>query len=216
MAIIQQNLEEIRYMRRRNLDEEAKIVRNYYADYIRQYGLDVTYWKMNTSGFENFKGIVDQNAVLRQAYGYEQNPQYHPSVDMVAFAEIDTDVFELNKYGFTPNTDITLTFDAIQFACDLAPYVGVYREYPVDRSEVFCELPPCDSSVTSYVDPATGRTVSGYASADVWPYEIGLGRAETFSCGACVGRMRCLLSGYEPGVERTAVCDPYEHVDFKV
>jgi hypothetical protein len=46
-------------MRRRNLDEEAKIVRNYYADYIRQYGLDVTYYKMNTSGFENFNNIID-------------------------------------------------------------------------------------------------------------------------------------------------------------
>jgi len=35
MAVFQQDIEEIRYMRRRNLDEEAKIVRNYYADYIR-------------------------------------------------------------------------------------------------------------------------------------------------------------------------------------
>ena len=35
MAVIQQDIDEIRYMRRRNLDEEAKSVRNYYADYIR-------------------------------------------------------------------------------------------------------------------------------------------------------------------------------------
>jgi hypothetical protein len=41
------------------------------------------------------------------------NPEYHPSVDMIAFAEIDSDIFNLNKYGFVPNTDITLTFDAI-------------------------------------------------------------------------------------------------------
>ena len=54
-------------MRRRNLDEEAKIVRNYYADYIRQYGLDVSYYKMNTEGYENFKNIIDQNTVLKRA-----------------------------------------------------------------------------------------------------------------------------------------------------
>jgi len=84
------------------------------------------------------------------------NPEYHPSVDMVAFAEIDSDVFNLNKYGFVPNTDITLTFDAIQFACDLAPYVGVYKEYPIDRSEVFCEVPPFNDDIKTYVDPHTG------------------------------------------------------------
>lgn len=216
MAVIQQNLDEIRYMRRRNLDEEARIVRNYYADYIRQYGLDVSYYKMNTSGFENFKNIVDQNTLLKRAYGYEMNPEYHPSVDMVAYAEIDSDVFNLNKYGFVPNTDITLTFDAIQFACDMAPYVGVYREYPIERTEVVCEVPPFDSSVTSYVDPATGAAVSGYVSSDTWPYGVGLGRAERFRCEACEGSMRCVLSGYELGVERTVMCDPYEHVDFKL
>jgi len=171
---------------------------------------------MNTSGFENFKNIVDQNVVLKRAYGYEMNPEYHPSVDMIAFAEINNDVFELNKYGFVPNTDITLTFDAIQFACDLAPYVGVYREYPIEKTDIICEVPPFDSSVTSYIDPSTGNAVTGYASADIWPYALGLGRAETFRCEACDGKMRCLLSGYELGRETTVVCDPYEHVDFKV
>lgn len=216
MAVFQQDIDEIRYLRRRNLDEEAKIVRNYYADYIRQYGLDLVYHKMNTERFENFKNIIDQNVVLKHAYGYEMNPEYHPSVDMIAFAEIDQDVFNLNKYGFVPNTDITLTFDAIQFACDLAPYVGVYKEYPIERTEVVCEVPQFDGGITSYVDPHTGETVSGYVSADVWPYELGLGRAEKFRCETCEGKMRCVLSGYEPGKETTVLCDPYEHVDFKV
>lgn len=216
MAIIQQNIEEIRYMRRRNLDEEAKIVRNYYADYIRQYGLDVTYYKMNTSGFENFNNIIDQNTILKRAYGYEMNPEYHPSVDMIAFAEIDSDIFNLNKYGFVPNTDITLTFDAIQFACDLAPYVGVYKEYEIEKTEIICEVPPFNNNITSYIDPHTNKTISGYISSDIWPFELGLGRAETFKCSVCQGNMRCILSGYEIGKEVTVICDPYEHIDFKI
>ena len=28
--------------------------------------------------------------------------------------------------------------------------------------------------------------------------------------------MRCVLSGYEIGVEQTVVCDPYEHTKFKL
>lgn len=216
MAIIQQDIDEIRYMRRRNLDEEAKIIRNYYADYIRQFGLDVSYYKMNTSSFDNFKNIVDQNTILKRAYGYEMNPEYHPSVDMIAFAEIDSDIFNLNKYGFVPNTGITLTFDAIQFACDLAPYVSVYKEYPIEKTEIVCEVPSFNNSITSYIDPKTKNIISGYISSDIWPFELGLGRAETFKCGVCQGNIRCVLSGYELGKENTIICDPYEHIDFKI
>lgn len=92
----------------------------------------------------------------------------------------------------------------------------MYREYSIESSEVICELPPFDDSVTSYVDPGTGETVSGYVSSDTWPYEIGLGRAETFRCGVCVGNMQCVLSGYELDKETTVLCNPYEHVDFKI
>jgi len=28
--------------------------------------------------------------------------------------------------------------------------------------------------------------------------------------------MRCQLSGYEIGKETTVICDPYEHIDFKI
>ena len=35
MAIIQQKIDEIRYMRRQNLEEEAKMVGNYFRDIIR-------------------------------------------------------------------------------------------------------------------------------------------------------------------------------------
>jgi len=49
---------------------------------------------------------------LKQAYGVEQNPDYSISAEMIAFAEIDSDVFNLNKLGLVPETDINLVFDA--------------------------------------------------------------------------------------------------------
>ena len=171
---------------------------------------------MNTDDFDNFKNIIDQNVILKRAYGYEMNPEYHPSVDMIAFAEIDSDVFNLNKYGFMPNTDITLTFDAIQFACDLAPYVGVYKEYSIGRTEIKCEVPPYNNDITSYIDPNTQNIITGYVSSDIWPYHLGLGKAENFECPVCRGSIRCILSGYELGKEKTVICDPYENVDFNL
>lgn len=170
---------------------------------------------MNMSEFSDFKGIVDQNAILKRAYGYDITPDYSVSADMVAFAEVDSDIFNLNKIGYTPNTEINLVFDSVRFACDMAPKIGRYREYKIDEREVVCEVPAMDGSVTSFTD-SSGNVVSGCVSDDVWPYELGLGYAETFTCNGMSGKMRCVLSGYQPGVEQTVVCDPYEHVDFKV
>lgn len=235
MAIIQ-TTDQIRYLRRKNLEEEARVVGNYYSDIISQYGIDCVYHKMDMSQFTDFRGIVDSNAVLRRAYGYDITPSYEASAEMVAFAEVDADVFNLNKIGLVPNTDINLVFDRVRFACDMAPAVGRLREYKVDRREVVCEVPDFNSEITSAVDPETGLEVSGYLSDDLWPFELGLGCAEAYgagaevssvrssaalpgveyTCGVLEGRMRCALSGWEPGVEATVVCDPYEHADFGV
>lgn len=159
------------------------------------YGIDCIYHKMDMSEFNDFKGIVDQNTILKRAYGYDITPDYSVSADMVAFAEVDADIFNINKIGYTPNTEINLVFDSTRFACDMAPKVGRYREYRIRESEVVCEVPPVDGTITSFVND-NGVLVSGCVSDDVWPYEIGLGYAETYSCEAMQGQMRCVLSGY--------------------
>lgn len=191
------------------------MIGNYYSDIVASFGIDCIYHKMNMSEFSDFKGIVDQNAILKRAYGYDITPDYSVSADMVAFAEVDSDIFNLNKIGYTPNTEINLVFDSVRFACDMAPKIGRYREYKIDEREVVCEVPAMDGSVTSFTD-SSGNVVSGCVSDDVWPYELGLGYAETFTCNGMSGKMQCVLSGYQLGVEQTVVCDPYEHVDFRV
>ena len=62
-------MSEIRYMKRKNLDEEARIIGNYYSDLIRNYGIDCIYHKLDTKVFGDFKGIIDKNTVLKHAYG---------------------------------------------------------------------------------------------------------------------------------------------------
>lgn len=198
MAVIQ-TTDQIRYLRRKNLEEEARIMGNYYSDIVSQYGIDCIYHKMDMSNFSDFKAVIDQNAILRRAYGYEITPQYHISVDTVAFAEVDSDVFNLNKIGYTPNADITLVFDRIRFACDLAPVIGRYKEYSIEEREVAVEVPEFNPD-----------------DQDIWPMEIDLGDASTFTCGVMSGQMRCVLSGYEIGKKQTVVCDPYENARFKV
>lgn len=65
MSVIQTQQHEIRYLKRQNLEQEARIVGNYFRDLIRSYGVDCTYYKLDTSDFENYKGIIDQNTILK-------------------------------------------------------------------------------------------------------------------------------------------------------
>lgn len=113
---------------------------------------------------------------------------------MIAFAEIDSDVFNLNKLGLVPETDINLVFDATQFACDLATKCGQYKEYQVMTKDITVEVPPPDQ-------------ITG-------PIEII--HAEEYECQSTKGLFRCVIDGYEIGKEQTALCDPYEHSEFKI
>ena len=149
------------------------------------HGIDCIYHKMDMSEFNNFKDIIDRNTILKKAYGYDITPDYNVSAEMVTFAEVDADVFNLNKIGYTPNTDINLIFDSVRFACDLAPKVGQFKEYPIEEGEIICEVPSFNPENPS----------------DEWPYQIGLDSAETYRCKTLEGQMRCVLSGYEIGVE---------------
>jgi len=131
MAINQQKIDEIRYMRRQNLDEEAKIVGNYMRDMIRQYGVDVNYYKIKIPYMDVFKKIIDDNTMIMHAYGEDTRPDYSISSDMISYMEIENDVFQLNKYGVLPNQDVNFYFDSKDFACALAWKLGRLKEYPI-------------------------------------------------------------------------------------
>lgn len=89
MSILQSKQSELRFLRRQQLEEEARVIGNYYRDCIRQFGIDCVYHKLDTREYSDFKHIIDQNTILRTAYGYDSHPDYHLSVDMVTYPEID-------------------------------------------------------------------------------------------------------------------------------
>lgn len=93
MSVIQSTQPELRYTKRQNLENEAKIVGNYYRDLIRSYGVDCTYHKLDKSEFANFKNTIDRNTVLKQAYGYNITPDYSMSAHTLTYMEIENDIF---------------------------------------------------------------------------------------------------------------------------
>ena len=213
MAVRQDSIDELRYIKRQNLEQEARVVGNYYRDLIRSYGIDCRYWKLNTSEFINFKGIIDENARLLRAYGCNVNPCYNCSADMITYMEVQTDILQLQKWGLNPSMDVTFYFDSMDFACWLATKCGQLKEYPIEETDIYCEVPECTSAFVEH----DGEKV--WLSSYEFPYELGLGWNQFYKCDMLSGKFQAILTGYDPenlDQEDTMVCDPYEHVDFNV
>lgn len=213
MSVLQSDHEEVRYLKRKGLEEESRIIGNALRDQIRQYGIDCTYYKLNESFATDFKGIVDQNTVLKRAYGYEVNPDYTMSASMITYADAQQDIFMMNKLGFQANAELDFNFDKIDFACALAPKCGQLREYEIDRRAFVYEVPdmPEDVHLSNGISSLSSSQLS------VFPYEIGLDSMKTqYTCSMLSGKFRAIIWPYEYGKEYTIVCDPYEHTSFNV
>ena len=96
MAVNQNNLDELRYIRRQNLTQESKIMGNYYRDILRSYGVDCNYYKLKIPYPEVFKTVVDKNNIVRAAYGEDPDPNYKISAEMITYMEVENDIFQLN------------------------------------------------------------------------------------------------------------------------
>lgn len=199
MSIRQSKMSELRYMKRQNLDHEAKLVGNYYRDIIRSYGIDCNYYKLDTTKFTNYKSVADKNTILLHAYGFDDQPDYSISAQMLTYMEVENDIFQLNKFGLNPEMEVNFYFDSTDFACALATKLGRYEEFKIDETEITCEVPLVDET-----------------SSHVFPYELGLGYAENFKCGLLEGKIACNIGAYEPGKEYTVQCRILEHNDFSI
>lgn len=217
MSIIQSTQSELRYIKRQNLDHEARIVGNYYRDLIRSYGIDCIYHKLNTSEFSNFKDIIDRNTILKHAYGYDFEPDYSLSSHTLTYMEIENDIFQLNKFGLNPNMDVNFYFENNDFACALATKLGQYKEYPIKEIEIQCEVPECTNEYDEFIDESnTNKIIRHYLSSNVFPYNLGLGYNEYYYAENLSGKLNVEINGYEVGKETTVICNPYEHTDFNV
>ena len=233
MSVIQAQQPEIRYLKRQNLEQEARIVGNYFRDLIRSYGVDCTYYKLDTSEFENYKGIIDQNTLLKHAYGYDIDPDYSMSAHMLTYMEVQQDIFQLNKFGGNHDADVNFYFDSVDFACALASKAGQYKEYKIKETEIECEVPEYKYHYELSTDNQgkeisvavpdlkeivleSGEKISVDVNQGTWPYDLGLGYNENYFCEMLSGKLRARLDGYELDKEQTIVCDPYEHTDFNV
>ena len=199
MSVIQSTQQELRYFKRSNLINEARVIGEMNRDCIRAIGLDCIYYKKNTDTFTEYKGIVDSNTILKRAYGYDITPDYSMSAHVIMYPVVQADVFQLQKLGMIPQEQVELYVGSTDFACALAPQVGRLKEYQIDEIEVECEVPLLQKHAKKY------------------PYELKLKKSQSmYTCGILAGKYQAIIPPYEEGKENTIVCDPYEHTDFQI
>ena len=136
MSILQQD-NELRYVKRQNLEHEAKVIGNYYRDIIRSYGVDCLYLKHNIELPKSYNTELTKNNVWKMVYGYDSNVDYTKlSANMITYMEVENDIFLLNKYGYTPEVDTNFYFDINEFAATFATQLGSYIEYQIPTYEI--------------------------------------------------------------------------------
>ena len=159
---VNQNQTELRYIRRQNLKQESMIMGNYYHDILRSYGVDCNYYKLKLPYPEIFKTIIDKNNIVRAAYGEEPDPNYKISAEMITYMEVENDIFQLNKFGAFPNTNVNFYFDSGDFATSLAVKLGQYKEYRINEQLIDIEFTANEADkFENLIVPFTSDILSG-------------------------------------------------------
>ena len=157
MSIIQNN--NLRYIKRNNLEQEAKLIGNYYRDIINAYGVDCKYFKVDFELPDTIDTLPLSSTIYQSIYGSDASMMtYALSADMVSYMEVDDDLFMLNKYGVTPETEVTFFFDIKDFAAKFATQLGRYDEFAIDPINVVSTLN--DNTLSGNVD-FTSEIMSG-------------------------------------------------------
>ena len=141
MSIRYSNTDELRYLKYDNLKQEARIIANYYHDIIHSYGMDCTYYKTSVNLPPEFNKIIKSNHTLKQAYGYDDDPDFSLSANMITYTEVDDDIFILDRLGSQNSQKVNFYFDMTDFATKFMTKLGQFKEYAF--------LP---KSVSGYVD----------------------------------------------------------------
>ena len=114
----------LRYIKRSQLEQEQKIMANYYQDIIRSYGIDVVYIKLN----DTFKTSGINSDTI---YGHNSNATYNLSANMLTYMEVDSSVLAINSLGLVPQDELTFYFSINDFAASFANDVSQYAQYPI-------------------------------------------------------------------------------------
>lgn len=119
----------IRYLRQNALEQERKIMENYFNDFINNYGVDVTYYRNDIKFPDQIDLTPSLTGLENLIYGESSNMSYYLSGGMVIYLEVENDIFEMNKYGTYPNENINIYFTINDFNTRFASQLGKKKSF---------------------------------------------------------------------------------------
>lgn len=125
--------QELRYSKLDAVKEERALMNNYYQDIIRQYGVDLTYFRRDT----DFKAPDGSGISSELIYGHKNKPTYSKHTDIRGFIDngaLDYS-FLLNMEGFVPNDKFTFYFGINDFAVSFVEDLGQFQNFKIDEEE---------------------------------------------------------------------------------
>jgi len=101
-------MDELRFLKKQNIENSIQVMESYVSDFIRHFGIDVTY-------FRKFNSFYDSTVNADVVLGEESTAEYTINEDMVIFSEILADSYLLNKFGIQNNLEIEISISIRDF-----------------------------------------------------------------------------------------------------
>jgi len=144
-------IDELRYLKRKNLENEALLQKNYFYEIIHHFGIDVDYFRLKLDYFASPSGLY-----ANYTWGESTTSVYEVSAPLVVFMKVDNDSPLLRKFGIETTTNSEIFVMRQDFEEALRDKVGV------PASGTFSTI--VQGTITNYSGLLSGSIDSGELS----------------------------------------------------
>jgi hypothetical protein len=114
----------VQFLSQSNLEAQQKLVKGYYQQLIRMYGLSVQYFRRSYEFFDP-AGLLNADGNVDWTYGYDSEYTYGNEAEMIGYIEMGNDAFIFSMIGADAEQDGKIYFTKEQFELDMLDAVGV-------------------------------------------------------------------------------------------
>tara|TARA_A100001011_G_scaffold395142_1_gene489314 strand:+ start:1401 stop:2546 length:1146 start_codon:yes stop_codon:yes gene_type:complete len=119
----------VKFLRKNGLKQERKLFENYFHDLIQNYGLDTTYFRHDIKFPEKIDLTPGLSGLENLIYGEAVDKSFYLSGEIPVYIDVQTDIFELNKFGIQPQENLEIYFSVNDFNTRFSSQLGERKEY---------------------------------------------------------------------------------------
>lgn len=123
----------VQFLNQANLERQQKLVRGYYQQLIRMYGVTVDYFRRSYD-FYDPDGLLNIDGNFDWTYGYDSQYEYGNETEMIGYIEMGNDAFIFSMVGADSEQDGKIFFSKEQFELDMLDAVGVITTGSISAS----------------------------------------------------------------------------------